>query len=677
MSSTRCRCWLTLGAMNDQRAFASGLHPSLTLTLCGALVVGCTSRVEVEPAPDEAPHGYSSTESSTLALTSDDRFLWVVNQDADSVSVIDTAERVLLQEIALTGAPPGIDPATGRFEPAATPRALAIVDDAKKVYVAAQSADSVYVIDGAAREVQKTIQVCTEPTGIAASPDGTAVYVVCHQSARILKIRTSDDEIEAEVDVARAPWGVSVSPDGSSLYVSHLLDPPGVSLVSTSPSLLLDQFVPLAEEAQKKDVLRPNGVARGAYGAAQRPGTNELWVAHVLLATGRSEGQETGGLAPDSTAFPTISTIDAMTATEGPRLLYRPSEAPSTAGAFSHVVCGPRQIAFTPDGQVALVVMEQSEDVLVFDGNGANMGLVRPLPSTMLEGIVVRHDGSVAYVDGRNTHDVTVLAIDSGGSSVLVDGPPINRLAVDPMPSNLRLGQRIFNTANSAAFPITRNFHLSCATCHIEGRTSSVTWLFRDGPRDVPSLAGGVLGTGFLLRQAKLRSVHQYDKSIVSHLGGKYDADFAPQETQLDALASYVNYAIPYPRNPNVTGVGGISGEQAAGKVVFDGRCASCHYGPALTDSGAGNPLLNLDGVILLHDIGTCVVADEDTEDYEGNPRDACQFDTPALLGVFATAPYFHDGSAPTLLGAIDRLPSAEGLSDSEKSNLVKYLESL
>ena len=127
--------------MNDRRTFVSGRHPCVALAPSGALVVGCTGGAEVEPNPGDAPKGHSSTESSTLALTSDDRFLWVVNPDADSVSVIDTANRVLLQEIALTGAPPGLDPVTGRFEPAATPRALALVKDAEKVYVAAQSAN--------------------------------------------------------------------------------------------------------------------------------------------------------------------------------------------------------------------------------------------------------------------------------------------------------------------------------------------------------------------------------------------------------------------------------------------------------------------------------------------------------------------------------------------------------
>src|SRR3954464_9689641 len=48
--------------------------------------------------------------SSTIALTSDDRALWVVTPDADSVSVIDPATRALVAEIALGTAPPARAP---------------------------------------------------------------------------------------------------------------------------------------------------------------------------------------------------------------------------------------------------------------------------------------------------------------------------------------------------------------------------------------------------------------------------------------------------------------------------------------------------------------------------------------------------------------------------------------
>ena len=68
---------------------------------------------------------------------------------------------------------------------------------------------------------------------------------------------------------------------------------------------------------------------------------------------------------------------------------------------------------------------------------------------------------------------------------VAVDGLPIPRLdSSDPMPADMRLGQRLFYSANSAEFPMTQNFWVACASCHLEGRSDAVTWLFAQG-RDV------------------------------------------------------------------------------------------------------------------------------------------------------------------------------------------------
>src|SRR3954447_24753957 len=86
-----------------------------------------------------------ATASSTIALTSDDRALWVANPDADSVTVIDPATRAVLAEVAL-GAAPTLD-AAGRYEPAIKPRALAILPNDDKVYVAGQTANAVFVVD--------------------------------------------------------------------------------------------------------------------------------------------------------------------------------------------------------------------------------------------------------------------------------------------------------------------------------------------------------------------------------------------------------------------------------------------------------------------------------------------------------------------------------------------------
>ena len=60
-------------------------------------------------------------------------------------------------------------------------------------------------------------------------------------------------------------------------------------------------------------------------------------------------------------------------------------------------------------------------------------------------------------------------------------------------------------------------------------------------------------------------------------------------------------------------------------------------------------------------------------------------FDTPSLIGIAASAPYFHDGSAPTLdtllrdHGAVHGMAGdATGvLSAAQRADVVAYLETL
>src|SRR4029078_4740427 len=135
-----------------------------------------------------------------------------------------------------------------------------------------------------------------------------------------------------------------------------------------------------------------------------------------------------------------------------------------------------------------------------------------------------------------------VLSIDPDGgpAPVSVDGAPIERLDSDAMPPVPRLGQRLLYHAHSAAFPITKNFWVACASCHIEGGSDAVTWLFEAGPRDTPSNAGGPINTGFLFRPAVRSSVEQYDETIRIEQGGHYDLTNASQVPDLDAIAAYV-----------------------------------------------------------------------------------------------------------------------------------------
>ncbi len=647
------------------------LYPMIAAA--AALTAGCGG--DTEPPPP-APEESGTTVSSTLALTSDDKNLWVVNQDADSVTVIATQTRSIVAEIPL-GATPAPDPATKRYEPAQKPRALAIVNS-KKVYVAAERGDAVIVIDAASHAITTTIPV-HGPTGIAAAKDGSAVYVVSHEAGVVSRIDPAEDTITATAQVTEHPWGVTVSDDGASVFVTHLLLDPGVTVLDGASLAIINKTL-LPKEPPGADKRLPNGEARGLYTAAPRPGTGEIWVPHLLLGVDTPQP----ALDFESTVFPTISTLDPSGAAQTRRLLFQPAGVPGAKGSFIDSVSGPRAVAFTPSGKLALVALSQSEDVMIFDAETGNeKALVRPLPSAFLEGIVVDHAGKFAYVEGRNTHDVTVLALDEDDpiTPAAVDGPSIDRLQNDPMPKELRLGQRLFYSANSAAFPITKNFWVACSSCHIEGGSDAVTWIFAQGPRDTPSNAGGPLNAGFLFRQAARNKVEQYDETIRVEQGGNYDINEPSQQADLAALAAFVNLAIPFPQNPYQVTSGPLFDAQERGKVTFENLCASCHSGPYFTDSGVGNPTLDLNQAVVLHDIGTCVTSgptpDKAAKDVLGNARTACEFDTPSLRGIHASAPYLHDGSARTLRDVVDRLSFSSGLTEGDKDDLVSYLQSL
>jgi mono/diheme cytochrome c family protein len=405
------------------------------------------------------------------------------------------------------------------------------------------------------------------------------------------------------------------------------------------------------------------------------------------------------GLDFESTAFPTVSIL-GTDGTFVTRMTSQSSNSPS-AGQFGDVVSGPHAIDFTPDGNYALVVDTNSEDVLAIDARTSRRvesNLLRPLPGHMPEGVVVTGDGAHAWVDERNTGDVVLLDLverpDPLGVlrlTLSVDGTPISRRMSDPMPATMRLGQHLFYSANSDEYPITQNHWIACATCHVEARSDAVVWEFLAGPRDTPSNAGGVAHTGFLLHTADRSAIRDYVETINFEQGGSFSLMDASQSMLMDALTTFVNFAIPYPVPPQTDPARVAHGSEIFHRPAV--ACASCHAGPYFTDSGAGNTMLDLSGTVLLHDVGTCdtamrivqgtnmVFGDVAHTAAGGQARAACMFDTPTLRGIADSAPYFHDGSAATLHDVLEntrgRMGDISSLSAQDEADLIEYLRSL
>ncbi len=114
--------------------------------------------------------------------------------------------------------------------------------------------------------------------------------------------------------------------------------------------------------------------------------------------------------------------------------------------------------------------------------------------------------------------------------------------------------------------------------------------------------------------------------------------------------------------------------DQAAadrGKMVFEGagKCASCHSGAAFTDANSK-----------LHDPGEVVSEPEPNGVPSYASRTATkQYRTAPLRGVWQHAPYFHNGSAATLVDVVDTYDTRKslGLTADQKADLVEYLKSL
>jgi YVTN family beta-propeller protein len=635
------------------------------------LVAACGDNDRV--APPEPTSTAGRGHSSSIAVSSDGAQVFVVNPDVDSVSIIDASARTLAAEIAL-GPRPAVDGA-GAFTPSVLPRALAVSRDGATLYVTGMRAGALFAIDLGTHEVRST-PVGSEPVGVAVSGDGTQIFVANSQDANVVAVAADSFVVDATIAVPAEPWALGFADDGT-LLVTHLLGP-GVTAIDPEAASVISTYAIPDMPARPDDARLAHGQVRGIYDVVARPHSAELWAPHLLLGTDTAQPD----LDFETTVFPAVSIL-RDDGTFRVSLSIDVADIPGTDGAIADIVSGPHALAFTSDGAYALVVDTNSEDILAIDANNEReAALLRPLPGHMPEGIAIAPDNSVAYIDQRNTGDVAVIALTRapGEIALAVDGAPIPRFDSDPMPANMRFGQHLFYSANSDEFPITTNHWVACASCHIEGRSDAVTWKFEQGPRDTPTNAGGLLGTGFLFRTADRNQVQDYWRTINVEQGGTFDATI--EAPLLDAIALYVNFGIPAPKPPTTD-----PALVAAGKAIFERTevgCSTCHAGPRFTDSGAGNPQLDLAGLVMLHDVGTCNTTDFPDvahSDILGDARDACRFDTPSLIGVAATPPYLHDGRAATLRDVLEitrgRMGDISSLSEDDLKALVEYVRSL
>lgn len=308
----------------------------------------------------------------------------------------------------------------------------------------------------------------------------------------------------------------------------------------------------------------------------------------------------------------------------------------------------------------------------------ARRGRSHPLPET-----VVRARGEVAVVpwlppgsDIRNQDPLPKLVLNFEERGIEESDLPV-----------IAYGDMLFDSPEIFGGP-ARELGIACSTCHNRGDINRRFFIpgashqpgavdvsggyfnpafnnRRADSLDIPSLRG-IRFTGPYGRDGRFASLRDFTRNvIVNEFAGPEPTPF-----MLDALEAYM-LEFDFLPNGRIDGGGrlatGASAAARRGEAVFntpfpgmDGKsCASCHIPSAnFIDRRQ-------------HDIGSGRAS------YR-NARDGA-FDTPTLLGVRFSAPYFHDGSLPTLASVIDWFDRRFGLKlgRQHKADLLAYLEAV
>lgn len=609
----------------------------MALALLG--LAGCTP-----PAGPAAGDGVASA-SAPLALAPGGRTLWVVNPDADTVTPVDTR--------TLTAAAPV---AVGR-----EPWAVAVTP-AGTVVVMNRAEGSLTLLDGARR---RDVAVGPEPGGLALAPSGRVAYVTVSSADEVAVVDLQAAVVVDRIAVGRMPWAIAVTDDGDAddadetVVVAHRLArrrAGGAEAVDDGKEGWLT-LLPAGGDA------REVAIAPYAFGHPNVLGGLALhggraFVAHLLNRPAPPRDFE-------HTVSAAVSAV-ALRAGADPLRLHLNDED------FSTPVNGPQAVALAPDGRTAFVALAGSDAVMGIDLAGPTLLGFWPAGADP-RGIVIDAAGERAYVMNHLSRDVSVL--DLGDAHARRE---LARVAVTPetLAADVLRGKVLFHNASRPA--LSRLGWIACASCHPDGGSDGTTWRTPDGPRQTQPL-WNLRGTAPFHASATRDEVQDVEHDIETLMAGtglapglarpELGAPNAGRSADLDALAAYVLDGIRVPRAAPPP-----AALAAEGRASFaDLGCTACHAGPAWTISALPGP------VGTLAPEGEPVVAaalrDVGTFDPDRDVLGADGFDVPTLLGLHASAPYLHDGSAATLADVLAN-PRHVGrpLADAEVDALVAFL---
>ncbi|MFO0728819.1 MAG: c-type cytochrome [Myxococcota bacterium] len=561
----------------------------------------------------------------------------------------------------------------------AEPYGIVSSEDGAKVYVAVSLEDKVLELDGKSGTVIRSFEVKNQPRWLALHPSGKTVYAVSAFGGVLTAIDVQSGTASVVPTQAIQTFNKG-GVGGQIALTTRFTGDPAVSPQGDAlllPAFMVDNVSEVPDDTATDGTVPPPINPGSGYDAGR---FNPVVVDVPLdVATGKPDVAVEHNVVIQVQAFsdtpkvsyPTSVTIDptgeyAVVTMEGAAggVTFRVHDdaasnsllpggpagaadiaAPAPAGGARAVFPGGGQ-GFAFRSTAAFNAAAGTRGVAFTEGQGAFVygfldNSVGKLDLAPIEKQLNPPKSDLVFAKESAPADVSV-----GGFKSTSGFSTVGEIKVaDDVLSEVELrGRRLFFAANDTRMSSSGS-GVSCAGCHADGRNDGLTWNFTRGGRQTPSLAGHIS------LQAPVR--WEGDSPTVSEdafrtsqglMGGQ-----GLSQDDANAIQAFLD------TTPEVDAPlkGSADPAVARGKAIFereDVGCVSCHAGDRLTNK----------------------------QKYE---MFGLNVQTRPLVGVAASAPYLHDGSAATLLEVVQRASEMQAktsqLSGDEVSDLVKYLESL
>ncbi len=605
-----------------------------------------------------------------VAYSSDSATLAVSDATAGALMVLDPKAGTTLKSVQLSGEPRGL-----------------AWSAAGKVMVAEYNAGTIAEVDTAAGSVLRRIDVGPKPTDVALSTDGAKMVVPDFALGQVLILETATGKTQATVPVAPYPFAVAVAPTGNTAVVTHRIASGDATAPDAASSVTL---VDIAAGKVSANIKLPLG-SSNLLGVHCSPDGKWAYVTHTLARL----NVPTTHLLRGWIMTHALTVIDlAGKAVYATVLLDRINEG----------FADPWGVRVSPDGKYLWVSASGAHQVARVDLTMLHKLLAGPIPSELTKGgskptatarsksgynkplsdvwfdiasdptkraLLMDDLGALA---GAGLIQIFRLASAQGprGVAISPDGkqvavaiyfsgqvgilnaatPAIEKfinVGTQPEESWVRQGERIFHDASR-----TLQSWLSCVSCHYEARSDGLAWdLLNDG-------AGNPKNSHTMFYSPNTPPVMSHGvraNAAAAITAGLKGFEFAmPTAGEEEALGNYLNSLTAEPYNK----AGAQKSESAKrGAAVFTkAGCDTCHSGKFYTD-------------LKPHDVGTKGKLDL--------ASDTAEIYTYTLADLWRSAPYLHDGSAPTLKDVLttknvgDRHGKTSTLTAAEIDDLVQY----